>query len=186
MIMSDKASWQKWLADPTLVIEIEIGYGTSRLLHSLAKNSPDIRFIGIDRLYDRFFRANYRMLKKEPLQNVVYLHGDGMAFLIDEVPSSRISRIHIYFPTPVPKEDRIFTRQFIDEIYRVLDDGGELRVITDVRAYFNLIAHYLDDIGWRYCNWIPLGISLPDGLLIGTPCEVEFGSRYMLNAIKST
>jgi tRNA (guanine-N(7)-)-methyltransferase len=176
--------WQRWLTNPTSSVEIEIGYGSSRLLSELAKRSPDTYFIGVDRNPRWFWQAKRRISKESQLPNLVYLLAEGRQFLAEHVPSSRVRRLHIYFPTPHPKVDRMFSPQFIDEVYRVLMEGGDLRIITDIRGYFDDIAALLDDVGWQYRHWTSLGISLPSGLLVGTPCELEFGSRYVLHAIK--
>lgn len=175
----------RWLADRTLPIEIEIGYGNSKLLYELARSAPSTYFVGVDR-NRAWFRRVLRLTLNEPsLPNLLYLEAEGKQFLIESIPSARIQRVHLYFPTPLPKEDRIFSRQFIDEVYRVLIWGGELRVITDVRDYYLHIAELLDEVGWRHTRWTALGIPVPQGLLVGTPCEVEYGSQYVLHAVKA-
>lgn len=169
-----------------MALELEIGYGSSQLLYDLAVNSPDTKFIGVDKNPVWFHQATFRMRKLRPIiSNLIYLNAEGLSFLETYVPSSRLQRLHIYFPSPHPKEARIFSPHFIDEVYRVLIYGGELRVITDSRYYFNDIARLLDSGGWRYLRWSPLSVPLEKGLLVGTPCEFEYGSKYVLQSIKN-
>ena len=178
-------TYRKWIFNPGQAIEVEIGYGSSRLLYDLASSMPETYFIGIDKNSDWFDLAKRRARKEGQIQNIQYLHAEGLSFLTTNIPSSRIRCIHLYFPTPYPKEDRILSPKFIDEIYRVLEYGGELRVITDSRDYFYNLAELLEYAGWQYLNWTSLCIPLSKGQLIGTPCEREYGSRYVFRGIKS-
>ena len=177
--------WQSWLGDFTQALELEIGYGSSRLLYTLARNAPDTKFIGVDKNPFWHEAAVRKMLRaRNGISNLTYLNAEGLFFLESHVPSSRLQRLHIYFPSPHPRDERIFSSRFVDEVYRVLIYGGEMRVITDSRNYFNDIARLLNTEGWRYLRWKPLSVPLAEGLLVGTPCEFEYGSKYVLQSIK--
>lgn len=66
-------------------------------------------------------------------------HGDGVNFLVNNMPEESISELHIYFPDPWPKarhaKRRLFNADFLHLIYPVLKNDGKVLLVTDDDSY---------------------------------------------------
>lgn len=123
-------------------VEIEVGFGKGLFLVTEAPTRPDVNFYGIEivRKY-QLFTAN-RIAKRE-LHNVRLACADAKWVLRDLVPAGSVQVVHVYFPDPWWKtrhhKRRLFTEEFASYCAGVLRAGGQLRVVTDVPDYADMV-----------------------------------------------
>jgi len=164
-------------------LEIEIGFGKSALLLSLAKLNPSTLYIGIDLEPSWCSRAEINKRKRE-LENVIIVNDEAKQHIKTSVPSNSVDTYHVYFPSPGPPEIRFFYTPTIGDIYRTLCPGGNLRIITDSDDYFDDILDISDAFSFTHLPWTSLGLDLERGQYVGTNCERLYGSKNVLHLRK--
>lgn len=116
-------------------IELEIGFGRARFLLDRAAANPGVRLLGIETRRKWVHRVAERAAARG-LTNVVARHGDARTALCRMVPAASIARIFVNFPDPWWKarhEKRLVLGEgLLPQVARLLVDGGELFVQTDV------------------------------------------------------
>jgi tRNA (guanine-N7-)-methyltransferase len=143
-----------WFSDPGRPFEIEIGSGKGTFLIQHAEKNPGVNFLGIEwarEFYeyaaDRIRRRRAGLTDEETgadaldqpparaLTHVRMLNTDAAEFLRWRTPDAIARAIHLYFSDPWPKtrhqRRRVIQDQFLFDAGRVLQPGGELRIVTD-------------------------------------------------------
>jgi tRNA (guanine-N7-)-methyltransferase len=127
-------------------LEIEIGSGKGRFLMSSAERMPDTDFLGIERAL-RFCRLAAERAERRSIPNLRFIRAEASWLLSHAVPDAAVRALHVLFPDPWPKKRhhkrRLFDEGFVDEVERVLVDGGALNVATDHAEYFAAIETIL-------------------------------------------
>jgi tRNA (guanine-N7-)-methyltransferase len=137
---------EEWLGNANPVI-LEIGSGKGRFLISTATERPDVNVIGIEKSlhYHRVIRD--RILKRN-LRNIRLINHDAFLVLREMIPDASISEIHVYFPDPWPRKKeqkrRIIRPEVLEEMRRVLVDGGWGIYVTDHQEYFEAAAPHVE------------------------------------------
>jgi tRNA (guanine-N7-)-methyltransferase len=120
-------------------LELEVGCGTGEFLLSLAEREPGTNFVGIDislkSIYIAVEKARWRKL-----DNVKFVKA-AMQLVYQLLPPESLRAIYLHFPDPClhPKyrPRRLFTPEFLDNVYQALTPEGHLSVMTDVPALFD-------------------------------------------------
>jgi tRNA (guanine-N7-)-methyltransferase len=126
---------------------LEIGSGKGRFLIGTATERPDVNLIGIEKSlhYHRVIRD--RILKRG-LRNVRLINHDAFLVMRDMLPDASISEIHVYFPDPWPRtkqrKRRIIRPEALEQMKRVLVDGGSGIYVTDHQEYFEEAAPHVE------------------------------------------
>lgn len=84
-------------------IHIEIGMGKGQFLMTLARENPEINYLGIERYESVLIRAVQKM-EQEPLENLRFLCMDAL-LICDIFAPGEIERIYLNFSDPWPKND---------------------------------------------------------------------------------
>ncbi len=132
-------------------IHIEIGMGKGKFIHTMAKEHPDINYVGIEKYSSVLIRA-VRKMEIETLPNLRFLRMDaediGKVFGAGEV-----EHIYLNFSDPWPKDRhakrRLPSREFLARYERILKPGGRLEFKTDNRALFDFALDELTPAGWE-------------------------------------
>jgi tRNA (guanine-N7-)-methyltransferase len=125
---------RQWFAHPSRPFEVEIGCGKGTFILNQAASDPETNYLGIEwaREYELYTADRVR---RAGLKNVRMLHTDATDFLRWRMPSNIVRVIHLYFSDPWPKtkhhKNRVVQDSFLQQIWRVLVPGGELRIVTD-------------------------------------------------------
>jgi tRNA (guanine-N7-)-methyltransferase len=120
-------------------VEIEIGSGKGTFLVETAEARPDHRFLSIELAlpYAEHLRDRVR---RRGLRNVRIARADASRFLADHVPPGSVRVLHVYFPDPWPKKRhhkrRLMQPGFVVAAAEALEEGGELRFVSDHAEYF--------------------------------------------------
>lgn len=118
---------------------LEIGFGGAEHFLHQAKLNPDTHILGAEPFLNGVAKAVRGIIDLE-LENTSLHHGD-VRDVLAALPDESLDRVFILFPDPWRKtrhyKRRLINEAFIEEIYRVLKPGHELRFASD-------IIHYVD------------------------------------------
>ena len=113
---SQKGKWMKVFGNDHS-IRIEIGMGKGKFLHELAKENPEINYIGIEKYSSVLLRAIQKM-ETDPLPNLRFIRMDAEE--ISEVfAEEEIDRIYLNFSDPWPKDRHAKRRLPSRELRRI-------------------------------------------------------------------
>ena len=147
--MAEKGRWHLIFGNEN-PIHIEIGMGKGQFIMKLAKEHPDINYIGIERYSSVLLRALQKM-EIEPLPNIRFLCMD--ASIITEVfDEEEVAKIYLNFSDPWPKERhakrRLTSRQFFERYDKILARNGVVEFKTDNDALFAFSMEEVAEAGW--------------------------------------
>lgn len=127
---------------------LEVGFGAGEHLAWQAAHHPNVGLIGAEP-YQMGMAKLLTKLEENPLNNVRLYEGDGLD-IIQALPDASLGRFFLLFPDPWPKtrhhKRRFLQMQMLDQLFRVLKPGAELRFATDDKSYLpyaleRLMAH---------------------------------------------
>lgn len=147
--MAEKGRWHLIFGNEN-PIHIEIGMGKGQFIMKLAKEHPDINYIGIERYSSVLLRALQKM-EIEPLPNIRFLCMD--ASMITEVfDKEEVAKIYLNFSDPWPKERhakrRLTSRQFFERYDKILAGNGVVEFKTDNDDLFAFSMEEVAEAGW--------------------------------------
>ena len=147
--MAEKGRWHLIFGNEN-PIHIEIGMGKGQFIMKLAKEHPDINYIGIERYSSVLLRALQKM-EIEPLPNIRFLCMD--ASIITEVfDKEEVAKIYLNFSDPWPKERhakrRLTRRQFFERYDKILAGNGVVEFKTDNDDLFAFSMEEVAEAGW--------------------------------------
>ena len=126
---------------------LEIGSGKGRFLIGTATERPDLNLIGIEKSLHYYRVIRDRILKRH-LRNIRLINHDAFLVMREMLPEASISEIHVYFPDPWPrgkeKKRRIIRPDVLEQMKRVLVDGGSGIYVTDHQEYFEEAAPHVE------------------------------------------
>lgn len=172
-------------------VELEIGMGKGTFLNDQAVSRKDTNFFGIE-WANWFWRYASDRMRRNRCDNARTIRAEASFFLTEFVPADSISVLHIYFPDPWPKarhnRRRLIQPKFVPLIHRVLKPGGELRVVTDHKGYWEEnIAPTVKASGLTLTDYRPPG-SAHEGEFVGTNFERKYIKEgrpfYAIAAVK--
>ena len=147
--MAEKGRWHLIFGNEN-PIHIEIGMGKGQFIMKLAKEHPDINYIGIERYSSVLLRALQKM-EIEPLPNIRFLCMD--ASIITEVfDKEEVAKLYLHFSDPWPKERhakrRLTSRQFFERYDKILAGNGVVEFKTDNDDLFAFSMEEVAEAGW--------------------------------------
>lgn len=128
-----KGRWQEFFGNSN-PIYLEIGMGKGQFISEMAKQNPDINFIGLEISEKVITRA---IKKRADVNNLYFLSLDALK-LGDVFEKKEVNHIYLTFSDPWPKkrhEKRRLTAERFLNIYKTILDG-ELELKTDNLGFF--------------------------------------------------
>jgi tRNA (guanine-N7-)-methyltransferase len=119
-------------------INVEYCSGNGAWIAEKAAKDPSTLWIAVEKRFDRVQKL---WSKKEnlSLDNLFIVCGDAITFTREYLEENSIDGIFVNFPDPWPKDkhakNRLFKRDFIEEMKRVSKEGGEALLVTDDEDY---------------------------------------------------
>ena len=117
----------------TTPLSLEIGFGGGEHLAALAKESPDMAFIGAEPFVNGIVSL-LRHIDEQNLDNI-RIWPDDVRLIVGDLPASSLSSVYVMFPDPWPKvrhaNRRIFNPTMLDKLACCLKPGGSLRFASD-------------------------------------------------------
>lgn len=122
---------------PEKSVRMEIGFGAGEHLARMAQANPDVGFIGSE-VFLNGVGSLLRYVAELGLANV-RIYDNDVRHLLPMLRSNSLERVSLLFPDPWPKsrhaKRRFVGPQMLDEVARLLKDGGEFRVASDHPVY---------------------------------------------------
>lgn len=132
-------------------IHIEIGMGKGKFIHTMAKEHPEINYVGIEKYSSVLLRAIQKM-ERDEVQNLKFLRMDAEDIAVVFGPGE-VDRIYLNFSDPWPKDRharrRLPSREFLDRYDVILKKEGRLEFKTDNRDLFDFAVRELELVGWK-------------------------------------
>ncbi len=132
-------------------LHIEIGMGKGKFIHTMAKEHPNVNYVGIEKYSSVLLRAVQKLEQEEvPNLKLVRTDAEGIegVFGIGEV-----DKIYLNFSDPWPKDRhakrRLPSREFLNRYRRILKPEGSLEFKTDNRELFDFALEELEPAGWE-------------------------------------
>lgn len=132
---------------------LEIGFGGGEHLAWQAAHHPDVGFLGAEYFFNGI-ASLLRHIDDRRLENLRIYDGD-VRDLLPRLPEASLARVFILFPDPWPKsrhnKRRLIQDDTLEELARVLANGGELRIATDDPDYLSWSLEHLmrsQDFTW--------------------------------------
>lgn len=153
VVQNPEAQQGRWsqLFDSTGEIHIEIGMGKGKFLHALAKENPQINYIGIEKYSSVLLRALQKM-EEEELPNMKFIRMDAED-ITKVFGRNEVDRIYLNFSDPWPKDRhakrRLPSRQFLARYDEILKSSGDLEFKTDNRGLFDFAMEELEPASWK-------------------------------------
>lgn len=135
-------------------LHIEIGMGKGQFLLTLAKNHPNINYIGIERYSSVLLRALEKYDTEEycGLTNIRFICMDAME-LPEVFAKDEVGKIYLNFSDPWPKSRharrRLTSVPFLTQYDKVLTADGVVEFKTDNRGLFEFSLEQVEEAGWQ-------------------------------------
>lgn len=132
-------------------IRIEIGMGKGRFITELARQNPEINYVGIEKFSSVLIRGVQKQ-EADPLPNLSFIRMDA-----EEITSvfgiGEVDRIYLNFSDPWPKDRhakrRLPSREFLRRYGEILTPDGVVKFKTDNRELFQFALEELEPAGWK-------------------------------------
>lgn len=132
-------------------IRLEIGMGKGRFIMDLARQNPNINYLGIEK-YSSVLIRGIQKLEADPLPNLYFIRMEAeeitAVFAVGE-----IDRIYLNFSDPWPKDRhakrRLPSREFLRRYDEILIPEGVIEFKTDNHELFQFALEELEPAGWR-------------------------------------
>lgn len=148
-----KGKWDT-LFENSNPIHIEIGMGKGQFILTLAKQNPQINYIGLERYSSVLLRALEKFDTEEfcELTNIRFICMDAME-LPDVFESEEVEKIYLNFSDPWPKKRharrRLTSTVFFAQYDKVLAKEGVVEFKTDNRPLFEFSLEQVEEAGWK-------------------------------------
>lgn len=143
-----KGSWKEIFGNDN-PLAMEIGMGKGRFLMELARQNPDINYLGVERYGSVLYRALQKM-EEEPLPNIRFLciNAEILPEIFEE---GELDKIYLNFSDPWPKDRhakrRLTSREFLARYDKVLKKDGCIEFKTDNRPLFDFSLEEVEAAG---------------------------------------
>lgn len=132
-------------------IFIEIGMGKGQFLTTLAKQNPNINYVGIEK-YSSVLLRGLQKLEEEPLENIRFIRMDAET-ICDVFEKDEVSKIYLNFSDPWPKDRhakrRLTSRQFFARYDKILKQDGVVEFKTDNVDLFDFSLEEVKQANWN-------------------------------------
>lgn len=173
-----KGKWQQ-LFNNDHPIHIEVGTGKGQYIVGMAKQHPEINFIGIEIVKSIIVTAGQKALDAE-VDNLLLLN-ENAADLRDIFADNEIATIYLNFSDPWPKnrheKRRLTYHTFLEQYKAILDPAGKVIFKTDNRGLFEYSLVSFNAFGMKF-EEVNLDLhAIEDPLNIMTEYEEKFSAK---------
>jgi len=130
-------------------VVIEIGFGMGESTLKIARENPDVNYLGIE-VFLYGFSKLLANAAKENLKNLKLMRFDAVQVLRDMVPDNSVDGFHIFFPDPWPKKrhhkKRLIQVPFATLLASKLKKGGYIYCVTDWEDYAGQMLQVMDNV----------------------------------------
>ena len=145
--MKLKGKYKTELFNNNNPIHIEIGMGKGQFIINLAKQNPDINYIGIERYTSVLLRA-IQKIEDEDIPNLRFICYDA-AEILDIFSCHEVDRIYLNFSDPWPKDRhskrRLTSSTFLNRYNSILALDGHIEFKTDNKDLFDFSVEEINN-----------------------------------------
>lgn len=147
---SFRGCWKEKVFNNNNPLHIEIGMGKGKFIMELAKQNPDINYIGIEKYSSVLVRALQKAEEYEN-NNIRFIRMD--AENIEKVfAKEEVDKIYLNFSDPWPKERhakrRLTSKEFFARYNNILVLDGRVQFKTDNKELFEFSLEQIPEAGW--------------------------------------
>lgn len=158
-------------------VHIEVGTGKGRFITGMAKENPDINYIGIEYYESVIVHALDRLIEAE-LPNLKLMAVNAVD-LCKFFQKGDVSRVYLNFSDPWPKtrhEKRRLTYSTFLKIYEnILPEAGEIHFKTDNRGLFQYSLVSMSQYGMKLKD---VNLHLHDSDLAESNIMTEYEEKF--------
>ena len=161
-------------------LHIEVGSGKGQFVTGMAKQNPEINYIGIE-LYDSVIvSALENAIAAQPLPNLRLLKVNG-ADLAKYFEKNDVDRVYLNFSDPWPKtrhaKRRLTHAEFLELYKSILVDHAEIHFKTDNRGLFEYSLTSMSAFGMLIKDVsLDLHVNMPEDNVM-TEYEEKFSAK---------
>lgn len=145
-----KGHWHK-VFENNHPIHIEIGMGKGKFLMTLARENPQINYIGIEK-YSSVLLRGLQKMEEEPMENIRFIRMDAET-ICNVFQEGEVDKIYLNFSDPWPKDRhakrRLTSRQFFSRYHLILKKEGFVEFKTDNQDLFDFSLEEVVQAGWK-------------------------------------
>jgi len=131
-------------------IVLEIGFGMGKSLVEMAKNAPELNFIGVE-VHKPGVGACISLAQEQGVDNLKVYEHDAIEILADCIAESSLTTVQLFFPDPWHKKKhhkrRIVSPEFVEAIRKKLKVGGVFHMATDWENYAECMLEDMSSAG---------------------------------------
>ena len=128
-------------------VTLEIGFGNGVSLATMAEQSPDINFLGIE-VHRPGVGRLLHLIKEKGLSNLRVMDDDAVEIIKQRIPEKSLDKVQLFFPDPWHKKRhnkrRIVQPDFVSLIASRLKVGGIFHMATDWEPYAEHMAEVME------------------------------------------
>lgn len=146
-----RGKWAKEFFHNDHPVHIEVGMGKGKFILEMARQNPDINYIGIEKYSSVLVRA---LDQREELEsdNLLFLRMDAED--IDQYfAPGEVAKIYLNFSDPWPKDRhakrRLTSQTFLGRYDKILKPEGHVEFKTDNKDLFQFSLEQVEPAGWH-------------------------------------
>ena len=145
-----KGKWREIFGNEN-PIHIEVGMGKGQFLMELARQTPGINYVGIEKFSSVLLRAIQKREKME-ISNLLFLRMDAEE-ITEVFAQEEVDKIYLNFSDPWPKDRhakrRLTSKEFLKRYDQILVPEGRLEFKTDNRMLFDFSLEQVPLADWK-------------------------------------
>lgn len=186
-----KGNWQDVFGNDK-PIQMEIGMGKGRFISTMARQNPDLNFIGVEVIEEVLLDSVKRMNRAGGIPENLRLVWINATMLQDLFANGEVDRIFLNFSDPWPKsrhqKRRLTHGSFLKQYANILKLQGQVHFKTDNQLLFEFSLNEFSACHWQLQNiQLDMYSRLPDAN-VATEYELKFHEQgmpiYRLEAIR--
>lgn len=186
-----RGNWQACFGNAQPV-QVEIGMGKGRFISTMARQHPEMNFIGVEVIEEVLLDAVKRMNRAGGIPDNLRLVWMNAAQLQEIFADGEIDRIYLNFSDPWPKsrhkKRRLTHESFLRQYAAILKPEGQVHFKTDNQGLFEFSLNEFSACRWQLQHiQLDMYSKLPEDN-VATEYETKFHEKgqpiYRLEAIK--
>ena len=137
-------------------LHIEIGMGKGQFIMELARQNPDINYLGIEKYSSVLVRAIEKREQEEGMTNLYFIRMDA-EYIENVFAENEVANIYLNFSDPWPKDRhakrRLTSTHFFEHYDHILAPDGRVMFKTDNRPLFDFSLEQVPEAGWTLENY---------------------------------
>ena len=177
--IDEKINWEERFADFSKPLAIEIGSGKGQFITTLAKQHPEMNFIGVE-LQTTAAGMILRTKLEEGIDNLQLMCADA-ANIAYYLPENSVDVLYLNFSDPWPKtrheKRRLTYKSFLDKYRKVLKPEGHLEFKTYNRGLFEYSLVSFNNYGMKF-EHVSVDLHHDEDEIAARNVETEYEHKF--------